>query len=515
MGKLIHNTPILYYVILFIIGALLGVHYIETPLMVDDLWYLHDANGILGTWQYFKSMLTVGLNHWNFDVGRLTCIAATPFLSLFPKYVYGIVTSAIMIYIIEGGRRLAELKPFSIYNALWILGIVFVYPWLDYQFSIIFSINYIWGIGLGVGFISLLKFNFNYSCTLPKAALLLIFGIIVGWWHEGFTAPLLSSVAMFYIIIKKRPSKSNLLLILGLIIGFVLLFSMPAFQSNTSTREMFLWIKPNVKETLMHLIAFNLFGWIILITSCIVFCVPRWRRYFNSRLHTKGIFVASFTFSLISSLIYTIYYNGPRTGAYNQMFSLLALLYLMHTTIRKFNLRNLNIAFYSTAMIISIISLTCSATVQYKISNEFRTVMSIKQSNPYGEVYFDPTPIKFGIDFLRPTYFALNSGFGNLNILPLQLKGFSPDSPKTAIQPSGIMIYNNCIIVSTTQLETDAGTERFDIEIEDNQGTFYISRASFRVFHSGKKKYLYIIPNIQHLKPELIIKNARIISIQQ
>lgn len=134
---------LLFRAVAFAVCAMFAVLYAQTPLYADDLWYLEGMKPQTSGFRAFVACLhTVG-RHWLHDTGRLANLICPPFLTLMPKWVYGIMIAAAIYVLIDYGRRISQAPPLSVRAGLWLVAVVFAFPWLDCMLSVVFSLNYV------------------------------------------------------------------------------------------------------------------------------------------------------------------------------------------------------------------------------------------------------------------------------------------------------------------------------------------------------------------------------------
>ncbi len=126
-----------YSICVLLLSVLAGIMYYVTPTCCDDLWYQSESEGIPGTWTYFLSTFQNCIAHWNYDTGRLCNTVSAPFLSLFPRWVYAIITAGLIFYLYIIGIKITQIKWISFKAAFWLCIVSFVIPWHDYMFTII------------------------------------------------------------------------------------------------------------------------------------------------------------------------------------------------------------------------------------------------------------------------------------------------------------------------------------------------------------------------------------------
>lgn len=449
-------TSYYYPIFTAILSIMYGIMFSITPLYGDDAVYLENSVGEPGTWDYFLTTVATSFQHWQWDTGRLCNMIATPFLSLFPKIVYSII-SALAIWIIYMGGPVLTQSGYNSYNALfWLCVTTFIFPWFDFMFSIIFSINYVWTCAIAIVFMFFfIRYDLK-NITPRKKVLLFILSFALGWWHEGLSVPLAVSILLYFIIRKKYPSKERGMMLYGLICGIIMIMLMPAFWNSTQHRVSVLF-KPVLWETLLGFAFIGLYYiylgvlFITLISSRKRFCL----RTDNRRL--LALYVSIAIFGLMSSVIYVKYYSGPRAGCFIQMASAMGLMSITNIFHKKslFFSRHI-IRHFITSLVIMLcfVNLCVSVTTQTKITkecNDLKKLYNHAKESGMDVVFYDPSPRKFSLDFYKASHKALNTAEGlsyilfDKKLLPNAFKDFNISDLKQC-SSSNLFIFSNHIV---------------------------------------------------------------------
>lgn len=508
--KSVKKDKFLYVGFVIILSILCGMMYNATTKCCEDLWYTSQSVGIQGTWEYFTSTLNNCIDHWNWDTGRLCNTASAPFLGLFPIWVYAAIITFIIAFIYIIGIKIAEIKYVSVNSALWMFLISFIIPWHDFMFTIVYSINYIWGSALALLiFYLFIKSDQDGKSKIAKCLGLGLLAYITGWWHEGMSFPLLAALIVYQISIRKRPTPYRISLYIGLLLGLATIAAMPAFWLMTDERHSNI-IKTVLWETLVHLFVYNCLFYLYAILLIIVCSVTKLRKRIFTDSKTLAYHVSILTFGLISCIVYIKYYNGPRTGMFSQIFCGLGIIGI----IKSLGLFNSKIAGYislTAIFLLASVSLAKSIQIQNKLSKEIDAVneMAAESERRTGRkiAYYDPTPISFGIDLLKPSYQILNTKYGlqGIELFPTALKNFSLKSKEIKhCSDSSLILYNNRVIYLGVPPE-----KRIDIRLIDSEGNEVISRTRFRELVTiDGDTVSYVIPHTQAMGSTMKITDA-------
>ncbi|MDE6340181.1 MAG: hypothetical protein K2K97_10415 [Muribaculaceae bacterium] len=502
----------IYWSYVLVLTALFVIMYGVTVFCYEDWWYTANSKGEWGSWEYFITTVANSYDHWQWDTGRLSNMAATPFLALFPKWVYGIFSGVCIAFIYIFGVKITKVGYSSLNSAFWLAVVSFIIPWHDFFFTVIYSINYIWPAAMGLGVLmSFLKNDTSRRRSLLYDGALMVLCIVTGWWHEGLSVPLLCSLGVYQLIEWRKPTLQRWLIALGLMIGICIVLSMPGFWALTEERESML-VKSTLWETAVNAIAYNCmyYLYVVLLLCAVVFHKLR-ERIFKGRCDW-ALQGAIFIFGTISTYLYFRYYNGPRTGMYGQLMCALGIMAIA----RNWNLhprRWINMSVLTGLFCLAAVSLVVSIKVQLKLSREISEVAAMAKAEEARSgralVFYDPTPITLGIDFLKPSYQILNTkvGLQGIELFPKALEDFSLHSPEIRYNSdSTLIIFRNRVL-----LRGAAPEERIDINLTYDNGDKEFSRTRIRDFVTTDGDTVsFVLPHTQAMGSARIISDAHL-----
>lgn len=502
----------IYFSYTLVLTLLYVVMYGVTVYCYEDWWYTAGSTGEWGSWEYFVSTVATSYDHWQWDTGRLSNMVATPFLSFLPKWVYGICSGALVALLYVWGIKIAGVSYSSLNSAFWFAVVSFIIPWHDFFFTVIYSINYIWVAAFGL---SLLWLFLNINRTEKHSWLyytgLCLLSIITGWWHEGLSVPLLCALVVYQFIEGGRPTLQRWIIAVGLLIGIVIVLSMPGFWTMTEERRSML-VKSTLWETLVNAIAYNCLYYIYVAVLVGVALSKHMRdRVFRSRRHL-AMQAAVFVFGSITTYLYIQYYNGPRTGMFGQLISGIGIMAIA----KNWNLRQhrcVNIGILTAVFTLAVVSMIVSINIQLKLSREILEVAELAKGQEIRigkkRVFFDPTPITLGIDLLKPSYQILNTkvGLQGIELFPKALEDFSLNSPEIRYNSdSTLILYRNRILMLGTAPE-----ERIDINLIYDNGEKTFTRTRIRDFVTSEGDTVsFILPHTQAMGSKRIIRDAQL-----
>lgn len=494
-----------------VLAALFGVLYTLVPLMADDTWYLQDSTGPYGSWERFQTTVATCFDHWQWDTGRLSNMMSAPFLSLLPKWVYATLTAFAIWIIYQLGHLLSKTGAMSISNAVWIAAVTLLFPWFDYMLTVVYSVNYVWELALGLGLFWLLRqAEEGRPFSRWQLPLLFLIGVAAGWWHEGFSVPALCGLTAYYLIERRRPSRAEWALLLGLLAGALVIFCMPAFWAMKEARESNL-VKSVLWETLFNVVAFDCIYYLYIFLLALALCVRRWRQRILADRQGAAFLGLVLAFGTVATLIYMKYYNGPRTGAFPQMVCLIGVLYLFRYLHPSSVARIWQYGAMALACILSAVNLIAAIPAQIQLTKEYEEVFGQWERIGAEEgqtVFYDQTPVRIGIDLLKPTYQTLNNPYGlkGLNLVPSVLKDFKPGREGAQDCGDGLWLYRNRLVLEGSVPDG----ERIEVMLQTPDGEELSRTRTYSFTTPEGVVCTYIQPHAQTLNENLRILSAEI-----
>ena len=437
-----------------LISFLFGCMFLLYPFCADDIWYVAYSKGTPGSSEYFISTVRNCLDHWQWDTGRLSNMASAPFLALLPRWGFALVASLATWVIFLTGRSIACAPGISFRAALWILGVSFIVPWFDFLFTIVFASNYIFAAALGLTCLWLYYRDYSHkdSPKLMDLAGLFLLGSLTGWWHEGLSVPMACGIAASLIVERRLPSRRQTAIILGLVTGIVIIMCMPAFRAMTAIRESNL-LKSVWIESLVNIVAFDcmFYAYAVIFSVCMLIRKTRIRLLSDSRRF--GFLIFALTFGVIATIVYLRYYNGPRTGLFAQLICMLGILRLLtaRSEVATPVSRSVPVAF-TLCVLVCVGNLIAAICIQSRLTREYNQVHSryieAKRAGR-NHIFYNRTPIRIGIDLMKPSYLALNTKYslGQIEVIPAELEGLTVSDPRMhRCRDPRLLIYRDHII---------------------------------------------------------------------
>ncbi len=484
------------------------------PLCADDRWYMAGVDG--GAWSLSALASAVDyVEHlWHTTNGRVGNLAAALFLGFMPRGVWAVLMALCCLGIMALGPRVVRCRPGSVASAAWVAGFCFLFPWLDYMFSIMYSLNYLPALLLGLATFALYERGYDGREPARSAVAGFLAAWGAAWWHEGLAVPLGASLVVYSLVRRQRLPRPCAAILGGVALGAACIALSPAFWNSMDFREP-IWNRGTLSWRLLHLLGFNclFFLYLAAIVVVLAFRATR-RRLVASRVHLARQ-LALLAFGLVTLPIYVKYYAGPRTGAFSQMFSLAGLLSLGRIYLPRPLPRRVALVAWALLFGACLASLAASIAVQRRLSAEIERVDAMWRSpasQARGAVFFDVTRPAAGLDLFRPSYQVLNTSYGldGRTILPARLEHFDSRRHGTACSDTMLLLYDGLVVYRDAWDMGPARTRRPDIVIVTAAGDSIESRADWYSFRdTAGAPCTYVAVHAAIMNPSLEIADAR------
>ena len=405
------------------------------PAISDDLWFTLDfRDGINSASDFLSRALNSIIIRCKGDNARLANMIMVLCIPL-PRIIPIAISAAATFLILLTGASLANCLSRPVVFPLWITLFLILFPWIDQLYILDFQMNYIWGTALSLTLLHLML------SPAPKLKLLIPTAILTGFWHEGFSGPILFlSILLFIIYRSRKYILTALLLLPGLITLCIPKFSNFAY-ATFSTR---------ISVITVFLIPLLLF--IILLTINLLRSKTRTR--LNPALTTSLLFL-----SLSSCTFMYLYPLGPRTGTLGITTSLIGICYLIPPLPKK--LKNLRIPTAILLYALIIIHLTLVDLQCARAGETTRKVIRTYQSQPLSTQYADLTlrPEAPLLCFQKPYYdwfahlttttaFTLSYGSPDtpLRVVPAPFLTFTPEKSQPIPGTARLRRFRNLLV---------------------------------------------------------------------
>ena len=312
-AHLIVSLSILAFILMY------GFFFCLMPGYMDEFWYAKDIfapdqggvfHGVLNTIKF----------HCDYDNARVANMIYCFFL-LIPKWIGGILATAAFAYVIIAGRRLTGIyreqgKTGILKTSFFLFLIAFCLPWYDTMGSECYQFNYILSSMLAT--MTLMLFFGSNHRALP--IVFLLFGILTGAWHEGFSVPLIAGFTACLIFFPKTRTRNNLFLTTGLIIGLSFLVCAPSFWMRLNS------VSENKTLSLGHMVAIILMhpAFVLMLVFTGIALIRKTKLRFPLLICLIVAALCSFGIHIFSTKV-------PRTGWFCELASIFAILIISNS----------------------------------------------------------------------------------------------------------------------------------------------------------------------------------------
>lgn len=430
------------------------VLYSLAPLYADDLWYASSSALATSRWQASLEVWRVVIDHWFWDTGRLTQFFAPPFLTFAHGFVFALVTSALIGCIIRVGRISAGFRIGSLFASLYLLIVVAVLPWHDNMLSVVYAINYVWTTAfVMVALWACVRSGDDFS-GWRKAGLIIVC-LLAGWMHEGFSVPLLAGFCAWMAV--KRVWRPNVYM-LSFALGAIFIALSPALRVRSASHTGFLchflgWEALTV--TLVYDCLYFIF--VALIIGCLMH--RYWRKMLSADRNSLAPVALCFISATCSTLLFLMFYDGPRMGWFSQLMSGLGILLLVKTIKPKWSLRTSTTVSALTLLFVALHFATAIIS-QVKLTREYNEVVRLYRASTDGMVYYDQQPFKYDLALMLPSYRQLlakahidcfsryySPGKRDMVILPTSFAELNDENLVAAPSDDTMLIYRNRYLI--------------------------------------------------------------------
>lgn len=379
------------------VSILIGIGLCVFPLISDDIASLYPFKdyiaGTSGDW-------LAGVKEWyEYGGGRLTNFISIN-SALMPGWIVGIVSSFCIFLILNIGAIIGDFKNSLALNTIYIFLFVSIFPWVDQLYLRAFQINYIWSTALSLCVVyRFLHYNKSFSC------LTLLLCIVLGFWHEGFSACVLSTLVMLTIFIQEYRNKYNFAYLASiipglLILGIVHIKSGAANYFNTRYSILYVFLIPIIAFVLLWVITF--------ISTLSKTSQNRAKRLTLREKLTSPAFITLLCLSVFSGFLMIYIPTGPRTGSLGIIAAAIGSCSILRYTITTLD-NNKSLAsrliYFPLGTLITIhLALVSYQCIKARVMNDY--VLKEYSKNPTSTIYAPMTlSIKISPIYLRKPYY--------------------------------------------------------------------------------------------------------------
>lgn len=433
----------IYWVTLAISVIGIAAMYALTPYGHDDLWYMMTSQRLEG-WDKFAAVCSEVWRHWHFDTGRLCNLISPPFLTVVPKWLFGLLSGAMLLLMVEMCRMICGISRDSFRALLLVAGIVLVLPWFDCMFTAIFGLNYLWTSA--VVFTTLyyiIKFDQGWRCHGWRLYGLMLLALPAGWLHEGFSVPVIAGFAAYWFVTGRRPPRRALSLMAFFCLGALLIVIAPAFHNRltgftSAASERPLW------ESAMAFLAFNCVFYFAAVLFIVALCRSKMRHRLLANREHFAVIAFLFVAGAVTTALFFKFYTGSRVAWLSQLAGMMIALMLFGYGNARLS-RHAFMLLGSCLLVILGVHLALSVKTQASLSSEYRAIRDLYLASTDGCVFYDNTQMHLDATLWKPSFRQFNER------APLQEFSYyyGPDKPDLTLLPSRLES------VDTTRLKFD------------------------------------------------------------
>ena len=223
-----------FYAIFWLVAICFGIVLLAFPKVYDDWWFTLEFY-TLGEDEFGHHNLWTGIKesfifHWKYDTIRLANHVSS-LLLLVPRWIPASICAMCFGLGLWLMSKVADVR-LGQAAKMGLLCLLVVFPniWQEELFSQMFAFNYICPIPLLFGSV----FIFLKEPRI-KLWLTFIIGLLLGMWHESFSASIAVSFGFLLIFKLVKFTKPRLILFIGVCVGLAIILSAPAIWSRSET----------------------------------------------------------------------------------------------------------------------------------------------------------------------------------------------------------------------------------------------------------------------------------------
>lgn len=503
------------WIALHIIG--IAIFFYAFPRHHDDLWFLDKfsdylkAQGIVALERDpdltanpfpFQEIIETWRYHYTFDNARFSNTLVVPFL-LLPIWIPQTLSLLCWAYCVFGSLRIAgmnwrrsPLVPYAIFAWSVLLG------WHDGLSAVTFQFNYVLPSALTVCLIGLL-FRHNVHNRLPK---LMLAGFFLGWFHEGFSLPMIVGLGILMILWKRYRTKYFCTALLTLCAGLSIILLSPGFTSRmtvNATGDGF------GIHNIPAMISVNI-SLFCYLGALLIFIFRRK----NISILRNPLIVLTLVACVASYIICCEVNFAPRIGWINTLLSIIGFLFVVKrlypTLDNKYSKRQCAIA--SLLLICSYIYIGAVDYYSIEIRKDWNHCISQYLNNPdktaYGKVFSSeklpivlkglPSPLFYTQNVRMINQYIIEQDDRPFHIVPEELRTITEAKETPLEGGDGFRIYQDRIYRRWTEDFNPPNNAILSIEIQCDFGKGYITRPAYATaFKSEADGNWYHYINIQ------------------
>lgn len=531
------TTYIINILLIALFAVSLGVFLIGMPKYSDDYWYMQS----LSDW-YFRKGVT-DLNgagplfsspfpwneifdtwrlHWQIDNIRLGNLLVVFFLML-PKWIGSSIALLVWIYSMLVSYKLADIDLRK--SALVLLGLVLwgvFLPWSNRLGSLVFQFNYVLGTGITLLFIYFLKLD-GPDQNNNSVFLLLITGLIAGWWQEAFSIAVFVGLIAIMAISPSHRNKRYTAALAGLCIGILIGTVTPGTATRMAWYSSF--TTEAIKAKLLYIIAYNLPYYFLLLLIV-------WNKWRDRKVELWGdkLLMFAVVSGCVPILITLVVYVEPRVTWWTQIISIIAIMRILNKNFavywKGYALRNG--VWLAPAAVLMFAHLIFSDIYVLKMRSGLERAVTDYLRNPDKSVFGQTIEVKdqplicakmpdvlfySGVDHQLSSILSKLSGQTNFSIIPEELREADSKSGREVGQEQNIRDLGGFLFMAAGKNDLPPYT-RIEFEVDYGNGKRKVAGyASPFMSEKDGKRYYYLSLMAPWLKQHFgTIKSVRVLN---
>ncbi len=380
-----------------------------TPPMLDDFMFLRDymlhndesqkltLKGFLGFSQFMRAT----------DNSRLMNLLWPVYGIAAPKFVLSALIGGSMAFTLYLIAKLSapggKVSPFW-FVFVWIATIIAL-PWRGNMITGVFAENYMVSSAFNLLFIFLLcrKYGNGGNIRPLTAVCLVLLSVFTGALHEGFSAPVLVGIGVWFCIRRFKVPGVWWMMTVAYALGLLWLLTSPSLWINLSNSdENSIHINFDIKYMLPILLPS--IG--LILTLAVIWVKSSYHAIFQKMLADPIFIIISFAYIAEIILMARLGFNFSRTEWILNIFCISLLTYILQHLRRNFSTTHRLTSHSITFLGFSIIVAFYINVIHWQIyfSNQQKEMFSQLKDSTHGTMYYDYDTRCSKITLLHPTY---------------------------------------------------------------------------------------------------------------
>lgn len=425
--------------------------------------------------------------HWLTDNIRLGNLLFSLSL-LLPQRVSALALVIVFVLWQSFTARLSGCGTASGRVALGIAALIYFLPYWNGSFAgDCFRFNYIWGGVLALWAVVLF--------TDPRGRrwwVMLLWGLVVGWWHEGFAVPLLCGMGVVVLMCwRHRAARiSRLWLMAGMALGVVILMSAPGPWVRAGGWDM-AWQISGVKRIAIPVALAGLLALAVLS---------------RARLRTRidlGLLVL-LAVSICASVLLTWRFSVARTGWWAGVGAIVVICMCVRVLPWRRAMCDIAVVGGTVALVLSAVDAVGAAWMRPLVTEAYVTVTRERRATVYADVL---SPFESPLTaFMWPSYYTAmyypisrdivgeyNCLPGPVTFVPCALRGVTPDAGEPVEGTPGLRRLGNFFFLPADSVPRCASPVmmRFDMGAV---APVYAVEPQYFVSDTDGQRYAWLVP---------------------